>query len=243
MSVPAGTLIASMFNWRIAFIASAVLGILVLLIQILWLPKLTTENALGLSVFFGVLRNRKLHIVLLYSIFAFGGHFASYTFVTPFFQQIIVFSTLAISILMLAYGIMGVLGNLLGGITTSRNSRGTQITVTILFSVALLTLALFGQFQIVASGALLLWALAFGIIPLSAQLWVQYTSPEAPEGAQAMATAITQLAISLGALVGGVAVDNMGLKADTALGAILGIVALGMIFVAREDKKEIKASN
>lgn len=209
--------------------------------QLLWLPKLTTENALGFSGFFGVLRNRKLHIVLLYSIFAFGGHFASYTFVTAFFQQITLFSTVTISILMLAYGIMGVLGNLIGGITASRNFRGTQITVTILFSVALLTLALFGQFQVLASGALLVWALAFGIIPLSAQLWVQYTSPEGPEGAQAMATAITQLAISLGAFVGRVAVDGIGLKAAMALGAILGILAIGMIFLAREGKKRVKA--
>lgn len=240
ISVPAGNFIGAHFNWRIAFAASGVLALVVLLLQWIWLPKLPMKKAMIPADFFSVLRNPSMQVVLIYTLFAFSGHFAGYTFVTPFLEQIAKVGPAALGLLMLGYGIMGILGNIIGGASAGRNLRGTHLGTMALFSIALLFMALLGGQSVFAGSMLLLWAFAFGMIPLCTQLWTQVSSPEAPEAAQAMITTVSQLAISGGSLLGGFVVDHIELNATMWLGDILGILAFGTVLLFGKRRRKPK---
>ncbi|GIP31694.1 hypothetical protein J2TS4_09040 [Paenibacillus sp. J2TS4] len=239
ISVPFATFIGSHFNWRITFIASTILAFFVFLLQFVFLPKLPTEKGLGVSDFFGILRNRNMQIVLISAVFSISGHFAAYTFITPFFQQVTVIGPTLLSILMLGNGIMGIVGNVLGGIAIGRNLHRTMVTTMALFTIALMMVGLFGQSLIAATTGLLIWALAFGIIPLGMQVWAQASSPQAPEAAQAMITTVSQLSISFGSLLGGIIVDAINLTAIMWMGG--GMSALSLVVVSFFGKRAATA--
>ncbi|MDV2997061.1 MAG: sugar efflux transporter [Chroococcidiopsis sp. SAG 2025] len=88
LGVPLGTYIASLFSWRMAYIAVGSLTVLALLALYLWLPEVpgaTKGNALGQI---STLKQPALIVGLAVSGVAFTGMFAAYTYLTAFLENI-----------------------------------------------------------------------------------------------------------------------------------------------------------
>ncbi|MFC6933192.1 hypothetical protein ACFQHO_24520 [Actinomadura yumaensis] len=68
---------------------------------------------------------------------------------------------------------------------------------------------------------LIVWGLAFGGVPVSVQTWILKAAPGATEPATALNTSMFNLAIALGALSGGVIVDQVSTTAVLWTGAAL----------------------
>ncbi|MFF6804013.1 MFS transporter [Streptomyces sp. NPDC012616] len=207
LGVPAGTFIGDLAGWRTAFIAMGGLTVAVLILLLMVMPPLPPRRTTRLTVLRGMLNSVATRFALLLTVLVVLAHFATYTYVTPFLEQVTDVSSGLITVFLLVYGAAGILGNFLGGSLVARHPRATFGTAAGMIAAATLLLPVLGQWKAGAIALLIVWGVAYGAVPVSSQTWFTKTSPDTPEAASVMFTASFQATISLGALLGGFAVD------------------------------------
>ncbi|MGO4755583.1 MFS transporter, partial [Streptomyces sp. 2MCAF27] len=81
---------------------------------------------------------------------------------------------------------------------------------------------------------LMLWGLAYGGVSVTSQTWVLQAvpEPEAREAASALFVGVFNVAISLGALLGGRAADGIAVSSVMWFGGALAVLALVNVAVA-----------
>ncbi|MGY2237186.1 MFS transporter [Pseudomonas gingeri] len=239
VSVPAGSYIGAHYDWRIAFMAASVLAVVVLLIQLMALPKILIDHGVKISSFFGLLKSPKVRAIFLTVIFIVAGQYSGYTFVTPYLEQVTRVDNGLLNTLLFVYGVATVLGNFLGGFFAGRNLHLTVVATVVIFLVSLVSMSLFATNALVVTISLCIWAISWGMAPVGTQLWLYNATRNDAEAAQAVNTSVFQFSIALGSLIGGAAVNNISLHSSMWIGALILALAVLMVFlVGRMDRKD-----
>ncbi|MER6947116.1 MFS transporter [Nonomuraea sp. NPDC000554] len=213
LGVPAGTFLAQLAGWRAAFAAVAVLALGVFAAIALTVPPLPAGPAVRLRDL-GPVR-----VVMAVTALLVTGHFAAYTYVRPFLEQVSGAGAGLVTAALLLYGVAGVLGNFAAGARAARAPRRTLVTLAALIALATAALPLIGQ----PLPVLALWGVAYGGVSVSLQLWV--IKAGGGDAAMAVFTSVFNAAISLGALLGGRIVDGISIPAVMWAGAALACVS------------------
>jgi predicted MFS family arabinose efflux permease len=229
--VPAGAFLGELFGWRTAVAAAGAVGLLVLLTQMVLLPKLPPEKAITFRQLPELLRVSKARLGILATVLVFLGQFSAYTYITPFLSQVTHLSATTISSLLLAYGAAGFFGNLIGGALVARSVRTSLIVTGVTLGVAIGALPLMGTNAWTATALVVLWGVGFGMMPISVQTWIFQAAPHAMESGGAVFVSIVQIALASGALVGGMAVDHTGVWGAMALGGTLALAMAALVAV------------
>jgi predicted MFS family arabinose efflux permease len=222
--VPAGALLGDLFGWRSAFEAGGVVAVLVLLTQMRLLPSLPAKQSVTFNHLPQLLRVPKARLGIYITVLVFTGQFAAYTYITPFLAQVTLLNPKSISTLLLVYGAAGLAGNVIGGKILSRSVRAGLITTGVLLGVSMLGLALLGYGVPGALLAIVVWGVAFGMMPMSVQTWIFQAAPDALESGGAVFVSTVQIALASGALIGGVAVDHLGVSSAMVVGGVLALL-------------------
>ncbi|MEV7127559.1 MFS transporter [Streptomyces sp. NPDC093260] len=229
LGVPAGTFIGDLAGWRTAFIAVGGLTVGVLILLLVVTPPLPPHRSTRLGVLQGALNSVATRFALLLTVLVVLAHFGTYTYVTPFLEQVTDAGSGLITVFLLVYGAAGILGNFLGSSLVARRPRATFGTAAGLIAAATLLLPVLGQWKAGAVALLIVWGVAYGAVPVSSQTWFIKASPDTPEAASVMFTASFQATISLGALTGGIVVDASSPSTVMTLGgmtAVLMVIAV-----------------
>lgn len=107
VSLPLGALVGHLAGWRMAFVVAAGAALLALTTLALRLPALPPTGTIRLATLTAALRNPAARIALLATALIFFGHFAAYTYVTPYLEERAHFGSSAVTAVLLAYGLAG----------------------------------------------------------------------------------------------------------------------------------------
>ncbi|MFF1822559.1 MFS transporter [Kribbella sp. NPDC058245] len=225
LGVPGGTLLGELLGWRASFAALGGLSLVVMIALYVTVPSLPPLQVTRLSVVRGALRRSKR--ALLATCLVVTGHFAAYTYVTPFLHSD------RISLLLLVYGGAGLAGNLIAGTTAARNLRLTFATCAGLMAVAMLLLPLFGHTTPGAAVLLVIWGLGYGGVPVCTMSMFAAAAPQAREAATVLFTSSFQAVLSLGALLGGLVVDTWSVSATMVAGGVCVALTVGVVTWSR----------
>ncbi|MEU1907410.1 MFS transporter [Streptomyces hygroscopicus] len=229
LGVPIGTLIGDLVHWRVAFAAIAVLSLAVAAAMAVTLPPLPATGTVRLREVPGLFRNVRLRIGLITTLLLVTGHFGAYTYVRPVLEGVAGAGTGLISTLLLAYGVAGIAGNFLAGTTAHRDPRRTLMVIFTLLAAAELLVPVAGSTTAGAAVLLVVWGLAYGGVSVTCQTWVLHAAPEAREAASALFVGVFNVAISLGALLGGRAADGIAVSSVMWFGGALAVLALANV--------------
>jgi predicted MFS family arabinose efflux permease len=236
VSLPAGNVVAHTWGWRWALIIVGILAVVVTVWQMLALPAMRPQGALGWPALTALLRSRRDQVGLVVAALLFFAHFGAYTFITPFLMDDAGLASATVSALLLGFGVAGLIGNFATGAAVARALPVTLASVGLVLagSVALLTFAV--DLPVVTGALVLLWGLSWGGIPLALQTYMMRGT--AAEGGLALFVSTTQLALAAGSAVGGRIVDSYGLGPDYVAFALpaLAAVALTVVAVRREPQ-------
>lgn len=234
LGVPLGAFIGDIIGWRWAFGIMAIFSALVLAFHLAVIPALPVTGSANLSDFIALPGNRKIQTGLLLTLLLVTSHFVAFTFVRPLLISVSGFDSQWIGAILLAYGIAGIVGNFLVGITAARY---TAFTLTAIATGLVLTPLLFivaGQSVTGGSGVLIFCGLAYGGLSVGLMTWMMKAAPRAVEIAAALYVGVFNTGIALGSWSGGQIVDRLALT-DTlwlacglATAALLLAVAAGM---------------
>ena len=240
--VPAGALIGEALGWRLAFATAGAVSVLVFLMQLFLMPRLPTSQATTFSQLPALLRVKKGRLGMLATLLVFIGQFAAYTYVTPFLSQIAGLGAGTISALLLVYGAAGFAGNLIGGWAVARSVRNSLIATGLVMGVSALLLPVLGTSLWGATVLIVTWGLAFGMMPISVQTWMFKAAPHAMESGGAVFVATAQVSLASGALVGGMAVDHLGVSSAMVVGGLFAMAMAGVIaaWAGKDDGPAVK---
>jgi predicted MFS family arabinose efflux permease len=225
LGVPIGTLLGGFAGWRVAFGALGVLAAVVLVALFALLPRLVADRPLRPGVLLAQLRNRGVATGILVTLLVVTGHFAAYTFVSPVLQERAGVPVALVGPLLLGFGVAGIVGNFVAGGAVARRLHRTVLGIVLALAVVLALHALLDVGTAGGIALLLLWGLAYGGVSVSLQSWMIAAAPRAIEAATALWVAVFNLAIGLGALVGGLVVDRTALAGVLWLAAALFLLA------------------
>ncbi|MER5496012.1 MULTISPECIES: MFS transporter [unclassified Streptomyces] len=228
LGVPAGTFIGGLAGWRTAFVVMGALSVGVLALMLLVVPPLPPAQVTRARLLGTVLGRPGTRFALLLTFLVVLAHFATYTYVTPFLEQVTHAGPTLITVFLLVYGAAGIVGNFVGGALVTRRPRLAVSLAAGLIAASAALLPVLGGQEVGAVALLAVWGVAYGAVPVCSQTWFARAAPEAPEAASVLFTASFQATFALGALAGGAVLDHVSVSAVMTLGgatAALAVVA------------------
>ncbi|MEW2300902.1 MFS transporter [Streptomyces sp. NPDC006655] len=217
ISLPLGSLIGHVADWRTAFVVAALAALLTLVALGLALPPLRPTGAVRAATLGSVLRTPPVALTLLIAAIVFFGHFTAYTYITPYLQQRAHLGPGAVTAVLLGYGSAGLTGNFLAGLASSRSPRRVLVVAALALAAAVLLLTRMHDEPAVV-GLVLVWGAAFGAVPAAAQTRVMDLAGQDTDAALALLVSASQTFLAVGSFTGGLLTDHAGTTAAFALG-------------------------
>lgn len=235
--VPISAYIGELFGWRMAFIINASLAVAIFIYQWAVLPSLPAGKSIGLGALVSAAKIKGVRRGLLIGIFMAAAQYSAYTYLEPWLRFQMHFSSSAISLLLMGYGLAGFIGTFLTEITV----REFGVRKAFLINILLVGLCVLVASQLSsnifwASSLVVIWGLAFGALPICLNIWIYQAAPESFEGGSALLVCVFQIALACGAFFGGVLADTRGTSAAFALGGVLALLAGLSIFLSKPQR-------
>ncbi|MBU2667955.1 MFS transporter [Actinoplanes bogorensis] len=230
-AVPLGTWLGELWGWRAVFLLGAGAAVLALVVQVVTLPRVAPESVGGLRALGSALRSGVLLLGLTAILLIAAGQFTGFTYIRPAAESVSGIDAGGLAVLLLVYGIANVLGTALSGFLVDRAMRVAAVGFPAVFGAGMLAMVVLGGSTIGLFAAAALWGFGFGGVPTTTQTWGARADPERLEQVGGLTVAVFQIAIALGAVVGGLLVDGAGATAALITGSI-GAVSGGILLAA-----------
>ncbi|GAA3716458.1 MFS transporter [Nonomuraea antimicrobica] len=232
VGVPLGTLISNTFGWRTAFAALAVGSVLLAAGLLLTLPKLPrpetpadADDATGRE---SLLRSRPVVVGLVLVLLLVTAHFAAYTYVRPVLEERTELEPGPIALVLLVYGLFGLVGNFAAGSLAAWRARVTVLGLTAGIALSVALLALFSTTAGLTGVSVALWGLTYGGLSVAGQIWMTQAAPHRVEQVTGVYVGVFTAAIALGAFLGGTVVEAAGIPTLLWGAAVLAALALAV---------------
>jgi len=241
--VPLGTYVGQLFGWRATFWGVAALGVIALISTLILLPNnFKSAPPVSINDQIKVITNGRLLLAFAITALGYGGTFVAFTFLSPILQKITGYSPQGVSTILLLYGIAIAIGNTVGGKAANKNPLKALLWMFIVQAIILVILFFTAPYKILGTATVIIMGLfAFMNVPglqvYVVQLAEKYV-PSAVDVASAINIAAFNLGIALGAFIGGLVVNTLGLIHTPWIGSImvLGAVLL-VLYSLFLDKK------
>jgi len=212
--------IASAYDWEMAFAALGALGALAAIGVAYTIPRSSGEEPVPLREQLRLLAKPRIAAALAITFFWIGGYSIVYTFISPFLLEETRMSEDAVSAGLFAFGIASLIGSKLGGFSTDRwGVSHTLLVGMLLHAATLLLLSLAAGAQGFVFALLMLWAFSAWSSGPTQQYYLLTLAPGVSGIMLSLNTSTLQFAMAAGAVVGGAVVERASLGAISWIGA------------------------
>ncbi|RPE08425.1 MFS transporter [Chitinophaga lutea] len=244
LGVPITTYAADFFgNWQASFFLSSAISLIAFLGLFFFVPSLPAEKGGASQNHSYVLKNPQLWLNLVSTILTLAAMFSSYGYLAAFLENITRMNGAQISIMLLLFGGMGILGNWIAGIALSRNVMlSSRFFFVLLIGVQLLAY-FFGAIFVPMIIVLSLWGLIHTGGFLVPNIRTTGSVPHsALEFVNSLLTSSYNIGISLGATLGGFVIARYGVHHVVWMSIALLAVTWAISFVSLEKKEPVEAT-
>ena len=246
LGVPLGTALGQYAGWRSTFWAVAVIGVIAVIAQMVWLPKEIPMEKGNLVTEFRVLGKPNVLLALAMSVLASTSLFSVFTYIAPILRDVTGVTPHGVTFMLLLFGLGLTGGSMLGG----RLADSRLLPALLGMSIAVvLIVALFSQTShsvIPAAITLLLWGVvAFALCPILQLLIIDQAS-DAPNLGSTLNQSAFNLGNAAGAWIGGLVVASGADLADlpwtgAAVGVLTVLTALFYLYLQRLQAQTVNA--
>ncbi|TQM38731.1 MFS transporter [Pseudonocardia cypriaca] len=241
LGVPIGSLLAGSIGYRGVFAVVAAVSLVTALAVRMQLPMMAGSPTVALRERFAVAADRRVLTLLAITVFGVVATMSVYIYVVPLLTVTTGLAGSTIGGLLLAYGLGAIVGNAWGGRATDRFGSIPTLLATIAgFIIMIATLPLTATTAVGAAIALFVWSVfTWSFNPPVQSLLLEL----APAGGLVLslnASAI-YLGMGLAGVLGGAVIDTAGVLALPEVGALLGLVVVGLMFALRAGVRRTPA--
>ncbi|MDR3432131.1 MAG: sugar transporter [Rouxiella aceris] len=202
LGLPLGRVIGQLLGWRSTFLIIGLGALATLILLIKLLPPLPSNNSGSLKSVPELFKRPALVLVYLLTVITVTAHYTAYSYIEPFLQKVSQVNDNFTTLVLLLFGLAGIIGSLVFTRLNSKFPSGlliVSLTILLLSLMLLLPLSFNTTSLIVLS---VLWGVAMTVIGLSLQVKVLSMAPDATDVAMSLMSGIYNIAIGGGALIG-----------------------------------------
>ncbi|SCY83514.1 Predicted arabinose efflux permease, MFS family [Paenibacillus polysaccharolyticus] len=246
--VPIGTFVGQNLGWRAAFILIAAVGILALIANLLLVPStLQRGTRTPFRDQVRLVTRGRLMLAFIITAVGYGGTFVVFTYLSPLLHDISGYSDQTIAIILLLYGVAIAIGNMIGGKAANRKPLKSLLVMFIVQTIILGILYFTVPFKWAALVTIMgMGLLAFMNVPglqVVVVTLAEKLAPQAKDVASAFNIAAFNGGIAIGAYLGGVVNDSIGLIHTTWVGALMVLIAAILTIWAQHLEQQVMTNS
>ena len=241
--VPAATWLGQQLGWRAAYWAVVVIAALTVAAILTVVPSLPGRPAASVRTELGALRRPQVLLTLLVGVVGFGGMFAMYSYIAPIVTEVTGASAGFVPVVLLAFGLGGVVGTTLGGRLADRALFRSLVGAMVVTGALLAVVPVAAGSAVTSTAVVFLVAGAASTLVVLLQLRLMEVAGDAQMLGAALNHSSLNAANALGAWIGGLVIAaGLGYTAPSLVGAGLAVLGLGVLAVsARLRSRELRA--
>ncbi|WP_316848891.1 MFS transporter [Pedobacter agri] len=239
LAAPLGSYLGNLTGWRGTFFFVAGIATAALIWQVVSLPKLPSTGQTRIGTIITILKRPLVALGMVGILLSFGGHFVFFTYLRPFLETIPGMGINKLSMILLLFGVAGFLGNMLAGGFLGKKLSTVLAGAPLLMGVMAIGLIFFGANFFATTLLLILWGFANGMVPVAWSTWISRIIPDEAESGGALLVASIQLAITVGAAIGGLLLDSVGVVGVLIGGAATLLTAGGIVVFGLRNQSNI----
>src|ERR671920_368075 len=233
VGVPLGAVIVDRFGWQASIILAAALATLASIAVGALLPRVKSTPAAGsLTARLAVAGRSDVLATLILTVLVMVSGFSVLTYVRPLLEGLTGFEGEGIGLMLLSFGLGGVVGSVLGGYGADRwGYRMNAIPMLLVLAISLLAFSVLpadgSAFVVIGAGvALVAWGVVvFAILPLQQHRLIDI-APDEQNVVISLNSSAVYAGQGLGASLGSLLVAQASLTALGYVGALVAAVAL-----------------
>ncbi|AKU24123.1 MFS transporter [Massilia sp. NR 4-1] len=223
--IPLGTLASDVMGWRATFWGLSALSLSMALLMLIFMPTLAQPQRQRIGEQARIFRDPRFVANVALSVLVFTAMFAAYTYLADILERIAGVPSSKVGWWLMGFGAVGLLGNWLGGRYVDRNPLCASALFTALLGVAMALCVPLAHAHGWLGVSLAFWGIAYTALFPICQVRVMKAASHAQALAGTMNVSAANAGTGLGAILGGVAIQQWGL-------ASIGYVAAGVALLA-----------
>jgi predicted MFS family arabinose efflux permease len=231
VAAPLGSFLGQYIGWRGAFFCVVPLAAITFAWQFLTLPKMPAAQATSGFATFRLLRRPQVALGMVALGLFFGAQFTLFTYLRPFLEHQTGVGVTALSIMLLVLGFAGLAGTYVVGVLLRYALYVLLIGMPVAMAAVALGLIAFGWSVATVAVLLALWGFVGTAAPVGWWTWLSKALPDDAEAGGGLLVAMVQLALTLGAGLGGLLFDSSGYRATFGLSVVLFALSAVFAFV------------
>ncbi|MDQ3325297.1 MAG: MFS transporter [Actinomycetota bacterium] len=233
VGVPAATWLGQAVGWRSAYWTVSAIAVLCVLATAMLVPSAPGSSAASVRRELSALRRPQVWLTVLVGMIGFGGMFSMYSYIAPLITDVTGMSAGSIPLILLAFGVGGVLGTVAGGRAADRALVPSLVASLSLMVLLLAGLTVLAQTAIGITVGVFVIAFNGSVLVTCLQMRLMDVAGDARTLGAALNHASLNAANALGAWLGGLVIGaGLGLLAPSWVGAALAAGGLGVLMVS-----------
>ncbi|MGI5403890.1 MFS transporter [Streptomyces sp. CA-135486] len=228
VGVPSSTLLGDLFGWRAVYAVLTVVaaGVLAAAVGLVPepIPAASATREVQPSAVIGV----RLLFTYTANATVTAGHYTAATYFVELLTHRTGLGTAAVSTVLVASGLAGTAGAVLGGVAADRHTRRTLLSAAAVLVCSLSVLSAVMSVPALTWPVAMIWMAAFSAFSTAAQVTVTRQAPGADIAAAAN-IAVFNTGIAAGSALGGLALHLFGFAGVTLAGAALFVAGLAAL--------------
>ncbi|MDO9421048.1 MAG: MFS transporter [Herminiimonas sp.] len=242
IAVPLGSFLGAIIGWRGAFFCIVPIAAIAFAWLTISLPAMKPTIKPEAGNLFKLLKRPSVALGMVAVSVFFMGQFSLFTYLRPFLESVTHVNVSTLSFILLVIGVAGVVGTTLIGGFLKEGLYRTLIIIPLLMAAIAVALILFGGSVTMTTILLGVWGLISTAAPVGWWTWLARTLPQDAEAGGGLMVAIIQLAITLGATLGGTLFDQIGYQATFGMSSVLLVIAAALtVMAARSSSRNLSA--
>ncbi|MFE6074206.1 MFS transporter [Paenibacillus sp. NPDC057886] len=242
IGTPIASFIADYANLEIAMLFFAVVNALTFLAILLFVPSLPVKQKQSYGSQVRILKKGVVWAAIFGAIFNLSGMYATFSFFAEYLGRVTEMSSNTISLMLILFGLSGMIGNLLAGKLLTNNALKTAFVYPLVFVGSYLVLFLLGSFTVPMILLIAFWGVLFTFGLNISQYMITSSAPEAPDFSNGLFVAFSNLGVTIGTMVSGAFINDMGIQSVIWVGIVfllLGFLSI-LLFIPLTRKSNIK---
>lgn len=228
-AAPVGAYLGDMFGWREVFWVLTPIVTINLVWHVIALPSLPVHQRQDFRAMIGLLTRPYFLCGLVAVMLSWGSAFTMFTYLRPFLEKVTGVDITVLSFLLLLLGGSGFIGTWAAGRYVKGNVAPLLKLPALVMGGATAGLLLFGFSPIATGVFMVIWGAMNTMFSVIWMTWMAQNAGDAPEAGGSLMVAAIQASILLGAVLGGLLLDNVSIQATFIGSVVLAVVAVVLI--------------
>ncbi|MFP5164871.1 MFS transporter [Staphylococcus equorum] len=238
VGVPIVNFLATQFNLSIALSFFALVNIIVLILTLIFIPKMPTKKSVTYGTQLSVLKRPLTWISILVSILFNAAIFGVYSYLTDYLNIVTEAPSHYVSIILFLYGISNILGNIIAGkLLTSI----PQTAIFLLpFALIIIYVSMFGlgSFLIPMAIISIFWGTLAGISANITQYVITSSASDAPDLSNGIFLSAVNSGTTIGTFIGGIFITTLGSNYVIMVGILACVINILFILIRNKSFKK-----